>query len=455
MKTGAGMGYHQLHLNEDWGWHGISIMTVVQVLSRAYSLNCSDKRHVAVNVNTRSLMASSSSFIVLLMVLWRGGIYANGCYPSIISFGDSIADTGNRKQLASISDIDFYCVPPYGQNFIGQSTGRCSNGRLIIDFLAESLGLPLIPPYFNIKGNLGGVRQGVNYAVAGSTALNSSFIEAISSGSSVINASLEVQLAWFKQSLPFICGNITSSDCRNFIGRALILMGEIGGNDYNFPLYKGKTIDELQSYVPLVIDTIVSAINELIEMGARTLVVPGNFPIGCSSSFLTTYASDKEEYDPVTGCLTNLNKFVEYHNRMLQTNLKNIRERSPNVIIIYADYYNAAMQLYRFPDKYGFTNEALEACCGCGGPYNYNDSLKCGDVSTTLCDEPDTYVSWDGVHFSEAAYKLISKSLFQGPYTIPEFYSVCPTTSISQAGVRLSNYYININVMPKKNYYNI
>ncbi|KAI3795456.1 hypothetical protein L1987_38111 [Smallanthus sonchifolius] len=354
-------------------------------------------------------MASYSSFIVftgLLVVLWRGGLYANGCYPSIISFGDSIADTGNRKQLASISDISFICVPPYGQNFIGQSTGRCSNGRLIIDFLAESLGLPFIPAYFNIKRSLGGVRQGVNYAVVGATTLDSSFIEAISSGSSVINASLEVQLQWFKESLPFICGNITSSDCRNFIGRSLILMGEIGGNDYNIPLLKGKTIDEVQSYVPLVIDTIVSAVHELIEMGARTLVVPGNFPIGCFPRFLTTRAhDDQEEYDPITGCLTNLNKFVEYHNSILQTNLNKIRALNLIVIIIYADYYNSAMQIYRSPNEYGFTNGVLKACCGCGGPYNYDDSVKCGDVSTILCDEPDTYVSWDGTHLTEAAYR--------------------------------------------------
>ncbi|KAI3744929.1 hypothetical protein L1987_58027 [Smallanthus sonchifolius] len=356
-------------------------------------------------------MASSSSSILyagFLVVLWSGALYANGCYPSIISFGDSIADTGNRKQLATITDnIRFSCLPPYGQNFIGQSTGRCSNGCLIIDFLAESLGLPLIPPYFNIKGSLGGVRQGVNYAVAGATAVNSSFIQARSSGGVVINASLE--------SLPFVCGNITSSDCRNFIGHSLILvgeivMGEIGGNDYNFLLSEGKTIDEVQSYVQIVVDTIVSVVNEFIEMGARTLVVSGNFPIGCSSRI----------FDNI--CV-----------RMLQTNLNKIRELNPNVVIIYADYYNAAIQIYHSPDEYGFTNGGLKACCGGGGPFNYNASAKCGDVSTTICDEPDTYVSWDGSHLTEAAYKLISNSLFHGPYTTPKFYPLCSTTSTSQS----------------------
>ncbi|KAJ0837508.1 putative sinapine esterase [Helianthus annuus] len=294
---------------------------------------------------------SSRLFVGLYVMLWSGRLYvANGCFSSIISFGDSIADTGNAKYLASISDdVQFLCVPPYGQNFIGQSTGRCSNGRLIIDFLAESLGLPLIPPYFGIKGSgsVVALRQGVNYAVAGSTAMNSSFVEARCNGCVVINGSLEVQLAWFKQSLPFICGNTTSSDCRNFIGRSLILMGEIGGNDYNFPLSTGRPIDEVKSYVPLVIDTIISAINELIDLGAQTLVVPGNFPIGCFPSYLTTGVSDKEGYDPITGCLTKLNEFSEYHNQMLRIKLNKIQELNPNVVVIYADYYNAAMQIYR------------------------------------------------------------------------------------------------------------
>lgn len=38
-------------------------------------------------------------------------------------------------------------------------------------------------------------------------------------------------------------------------------MGEIGGNDYNHPILAGKPIDELKSYVPFVINTIILAIN--------------------------------------------------------------------------------------------------------------------------------------------------------------------------------------------------
>nr|GEZ76593.1 GDSL esterase/lipase At1g28580-like [Tanacetum cinerariifolium] len=153
--------------------------------------------------------------------------------------------------------------------------------------------------------------------------------------------------------------------CKSTIGRSLILMGEIGGNDYNHALSAGKSIDEVEAYVPFVIKAIISTINELIDLGAATFVVPGNLPIGCSAAYLTMfYGSNKVQYDNSTGCIIRLNKFAEYHNTILQTELNHIRELHPEVNIIYADYYNAAMQCFRTPDKYGFTNGALQACCG-------------------------------------------------------------------------------------------
>ncbi|KAL7592443.1 GDSL esterase/lipase At1g28580 [Lactuca sativa] len=375
-------------------------------------------------------MAISPTFLPILSLLMLLATYtmnANGCYTSIISFGDSLADTGNLKQLTTRSNSrpPHFMFPPYGETYFHKATGRCSNGRLIIDFIAESLGMPLIPPYEGVKTNgMLEKGQGVNFAVAGATALDSAFHEAQGVINPYTNASLGVQLEWFKDSLPSICG--TPSDCRHLIKNSLILMGEIGGNDYNHAVIAGKPIDELKSYVPLVINTIVSAINELIELGAETLVIPGNLPIGCSAAYLTIYyGSDWVRHDNTTGCIIELNKFAEYHNELLQTALNQIREINPNVNIIYADYYNAAMQFFQSPQKYGFTNGALKACCGGGGPYNYNENVACADPLATTCVDPETYANWDGLHLTEAAYNVIYKSLFKGTYTTPQFNSLC------------------------------
>nr|XP_043626942.1 GDSL esterase/lipase At1g28590-like [Erigeron canadensis] len=371
---------------------------------------------------------SSSLYLMLTMLLFSCNTYVNGCYKSIISFGDSLADTGNVKQLSRTSNVEPYSLsPPYGESFFQTPTGRCSNGRLIIDFVAESLGLPFIPPSQAIN-NFSRLGRGVNYAVAGATALGTSFHEA----RGVVNMteeSLGVQLEWFKESLPSICSSV--SDCKNLIGHSLILMGEIGGNDYNYALIAGKSIDEVETYPPFVIKAVISAVNELIELGANTLVIPGNLPIGCSASYLTIfYGSNEVQYDNSTGCIIQLNKLARYHNELLQTELNQIREIHPEVNIIYADYYNAAMQFFRNPYKYGFTNGALKACCGGGGPFNYNPSVACADPKSTLCDQPDTYVNWDGFHLTEAAYKVIFKSLFEGSFTSPKFNSLCPTSML-------------------------
>ncbi|KAI3764924.1 hypothetical protein L2E82_14941 [Cichorium intybus] len=371
-------------------------------------------------------MATSSTLFLVLMMSLTCNLYSNACYPSIISFGDSLADTGNAKQLATtVNGQGLHILfPPYGETFFHTPTGRCSNGRLIIDFVAESLGLPLIPPSQGSKENVTGFGQGLNYAVASATVLDSSFFEA--RGVDIpTNASLGVQLGWFKESLPSFCSSF--SDCKHLVGQSLVLMGEIGGNDYNHALIAGKSIDEVETYVPYVINTIAIVVNELIELGAATIVIPGNLPIGCSAAYLTMfYGSNKIQYDNSTGCIIMLNKFAEYHNELLQKKLNQIRELHPEVNILYADYYNAAMQFFLSPKKYGFTNGALKSCCGGGGPFNYNPSIECADQFSTTCAQPDTYANWDGLHLTEAAYRVIFKSIFEGPYTTPMFKSLCP-----------------------------
>ena len=96
------------------------------------------------------------------------------------------------------------------------------------------------------------------------------------------------------------------------------------------------------------------ALQELIELGAVTLMVPGNIPMGCSAAYLTSYeTADTDQYDPETGCLNWLNKFSEYHNDQLQKELSRIQALHPHTNIIYADFYNSSMRFYRNPSQYG------------------------------------------------------------------------------------------------------
>ncbi|GJW61382.1 SGNH hydrolase-type esterase domain-containing protein [Tanacetum coccineum] len=231
------------------------------VFSHCYLLTCEKHSHDKLVTQARLAMFALASSVVPHEEQKKKTMS--------LSFGDSLADTGSQKELSHISHQLYPCLySPYGETFFHKPTGRCSNGRLIIDFLAESLGLPMMQPFLHNKHTIDDIavalRQGVNYAMAGATTLDWSFLEAEWPERTVINASLEVQLTWFKQSLPSICGN--TSDCKSFIKSSLILMGEIGGNDYSFPLLAGKSVDEVKPYVHLVTDMIISTVNVRIYL---------------------------------------------------------------------------------------------------------------------------------------------------------------------------------------------
>lgn len=107
---------------------------------------------------------------------------------------------------------------------------------------------------------------------------------------------------------------------------------------------------------------------ELIKLGAKTILVPGNFPIGCFPVFLTTSPSDHENYyDPETGCINWLNEISRYHNELLQKELNRIQEIHPRISLIYADYYNALLQIYLSPEEFGMYVPCLSSISSTSG----------------------------------------------------------------------------------------
>ncbi|KAF9589779.1 hypothetical protein IFM89_028714 [Coptis chinensis] len=236
-------------------------------------------------------------------------------YDGIFQFGDSISDTGN--QILEPAGPRSPCAHnPYGQKLIGEPTGRCSNGRLMIDFIAQALGLPTPKPYLELglptpnpylePGEPAvSFNHGVNFAVAGSTALNTSVLLQNGILSPVTNSSLLVQLDWFLAHYQNLCETA-----------------------------KSKSIEDATALVPLVVNNIRDVAKKLIDLGATRLVVPGNFPIGCSPMYLTLFKNnDSTSYDD-KGCLKGLNTFARYHNQDLQNALQQLRLEYPNVAIL-------------------------------------------------------------------------------------------------------------------------
>ena len=71
-------------------------------------------------------------------------------------------------------------------------------------FAAMAMGLPFLDPYMNTSGDFG---HGVNFAVAGSTALPVEFLAKKNISTMVTNSSLEVQLSWMSAHFNSTCHN--------------------------------------------------------------------------------------------------------------------------------------------------------------------------------------------------------------------------------------------------------
>nr|XP_009765723.1 PREDICTED: acetylajmalan esterase-like [Nicotiana sylvestris] len=181
-------------------------------------------------------------------------------YEFIFHVGDSLADTGNLVRLPNANTTyraDHY---PYGRNYFGEPTGRFSDGRLTIDYIAKALNLRLLKPYLQKEAKFS---HGVNFAVGGSTVLRSPYYETRNISMPTYNRSLKVQHGWLTTYLKATC--YTLQNCSKVLGKSLFMFGEIGGNVYYQAFSQGKSIEEVKTYVPYIAKAIVKGIKQVMK----------------------------------------------------------------------------------------------------------------------------------------------------------------------------------------------
>lgn len=331
-------------------------------------------------------------------------------FEAIYQFGDSLSDTGNliRQPPAGIASV--FGRLPYGQTFFHRPTGRCSDGLLMVDYIAMYFGLPLLNPYLAQGSDFS---KGVNFAVAGATALNPAVLRERNVSLPLFHNSLDVQLGWFRSHLNSICSN--PKECKQKLQKSLVLMGEIGGNDYNFAFFQDKTMEEAYALVPEVVLTIKNAVKEVIELGAVNVVVPGNLPIGCVPVYLVRFGTrDRSMYDELH-CLKAFNEFVVFHNNLLQQAIQKLQQEHPSVAIVYGDYYSALTWVISHAPALGFERGGeRRTCCAFGNnPYNFDLRRSCGFPGVPVCPDPTKRVSWDGTHMTQQANKYVARWLLR------------------------------------------
>ncbi|VAH58613.1 unnamed protein product [Triticum turgidum subsp. durum] len=235
-----------------------------------------------------------------------------------------------------------------------------------------ALDLPLVNPYLDKSADFSG---GVNFAVAGATALDRTYLLQNAIIMPPGNTPLSSQLDWFKSHLNDTC----QQDCAKKLGGALFLVGEIGGNDYNYAFFQKRSVEAVKAYVPL----------EVIELGATQIIIPGNFPIGCSPSYLALFSAAGSTDHDERGCLKSYNAFAAYHNEQLQAAIGDLRKVNADISVVYADYYGAFLHLLDHAAVLGFDEGSLlKACCGAGGEHNFDMDMMCGGIGASTCADP-------------------------------------------------------------------
>ena len=77
-------------------------------------------------------------------------------------------------------------------------------------------------------------------------------------------------------------------------------------------------------------------------------------------------------------------------------------------------------------------NATTPACCGVRGKYNFTWAAQCGQTGTVngksvtvgSCSDPASYITWDGIHLTDQANRLLTKQILGGKYFEPSSFSI-------------------------------
>ncbi|KAK1271497.1 GDSL esterase/lipase [Acorus gramineus] len=256
-------------------------------------------------------------------------------FPMIINFGDSNSDTGG------LSATFVYVRLPYGETYFHRPAGRFSDGRILLDFMAEGLGLPYLSAYLDSLGT--NFSHGVNFATAASTIGPQNQSLAISGFSSF---SLDIQLTQFMQfksrsQLVAKQGGVFKDlmPKKKYFSQALYTI-DIGQNDISQAYFKKLSDEEIKASIRDVLGILAKSIKSLYDGGARFFWVHNTSPIGCIPLMLFSVPPAANQTDSV-GCSIPLNKMAEYFNSELNKTVVQLRKELPLAVLTYVNIYSA------------------------------------------------------------------------------------------------------------------
>ncbi|KAA8550904.1 hypothetical protein F0562_002588 [Nyssa sinensis] len=340
----------------------------------------------------------------------------NFSYPAVFNFGDSNSDTGGLA-----AGIAFPLGPPNGQTHFLEPSGRFCDGRLILDFLIDARGTPLLDPYLDSVG-APNFQRGCNFATGGSTIL-------LANAASLSPFSFGIQVAQFVRFKARVLELLAKDKkLQKFLPQADyfregLYMFDIGQNDLDGAFYS-KSEDQVLALIPTILSEFETGIKELYNEGARNFWIHNTGPLGCLPRIITKFGKDPTKLDQI-GCINSHNHAAQLFNTQLHALCTKFQEQLPETNVTYVDIFSIKVNLISNFSQFGF-KEPLAACCGYGGPpLNFDNRIACGEtknldgtlVTAKPCNNTAEYVNWDGNHYTEAANFHVSSQILTGKYT--------------------------------------
>lgn len=298
--------------------------------------------------------------VLLCLLPFRAGAARESAstIQNIYAFGDSLSDPGNVFSASALVAGAGLPPPPYFE-------GRFANGYLWVDYLAERLGLQLLPIV-----QLEDQRSAISFAYGGAT----------SGSENVINTALPGLLQEIEQFKQFITPDSLSPDSLYTLW--------IGANDYlpdrlvdSSPSSLPKDGTALRSKTTRSIENIVTAIRSLYELGARQFVI-ANLPALGATPLAQSLGQEN---------VLLLNRITQQHNLTLDRQLKSLEQSLPDLQLTRLDVEQLFEQAVQ--GRFAFIN--VKNPC-------FNRTTK------QVCPNPDQYLFWDALHPTTAAHRIVA-----------------------------------------------
>lgn len=317
--------------------------------------------------------------------------------PCFFAFGDSLSDNGNNNNLLTLAKANYR---PYGIDFPSGPSGRFSNGRNMIDTIAELLGFAnSIPPFATARH--AEILTGVNYASGAAGIRNESGIQ---QGDRIW---MDRQLKNHKITvfrITQMLGNPKSA--AEYLSKCIYSVA-IGSNDYlnNYflpQLYPTSRIYTPEQYADVLNQQLFQQLLTLHKFGARKFAVFGLGRVGSTPAVQASCGTNG------SACVDNINNAVELFNTRLKSLVVDLNGNISNAKFIFINSSGIAL-----------TSPSLASmiadvpCCELLGTGPAAEQCK---PNGSTCSNRNNYIFFDGVHPTEVVSTLFGQRAYKAQF---------------------------------------